>query len=182
MNENLRQFKNNIMELRLPRWEEIPDLGLYCDQVLSIVEDALGFADISYNTRIITKSMINNYVKLEMIPRPIKRKYYQEHLAYLIVITILKQILSITEVRMGIEIQTARMSNREAYNLFCDELENSLRLVFGRLEEKEPSCIELEDITSVNMGVKLATFSFASQLLAKKKIEYNELLPYGKEE
>ena len=53
------------------------------------------FAAVSNEERLITSTMINNYVKMKIIPAPVKKKYHKRHLAYMIIVCILKQTLSI---------------------------------------------------------------------------------------
>ena len=77
--------------IELPQWETLPDIGLYMDQVITLMERT--FAPFLPGAEI-TKSMVNNYVKVELIPRPIGKKYDREHLALLLVIGVLKQALS----------------------------------------------------------------------------------------
>ncbi len=81
--------------LTLPRWEELPDFGLYMDQVIVLIERA--FDDLLPKGEI-TKSMVNNYVKVRLIPRPVGKKYEREHLAMLLMICILKQSLTMEEI------------------------------------------------------------------------------------
>ena len=81
--------------LRLPAWEALPDFGLYMDQVIVLMERAL---DGVLPKGELTKSMVNNYVKVGLIPRPVGKKYDREHLARLLMICILKQALSMEEI------------------------------------------------------------------------------------
>lgn len=76
----------------LPRWETLPDIGLYMDQVITLMERT--FAPFLPGTEI-TKSMVNNYVKVGLIKRPVGKRYDREHLALLIMIGVLKQALSL---------------------------------------------------------------------------------------
>ena len=77
--------------VRLPEWERLPDLGLYMDQVVTLV-------DRVFSTRLpkgeTTRSMINNYVKSGLVPRPVGKKYDRDHLARLLMVCVLKQALS----------------------------------------------------------------------------------------
>ena len=67
---------------QLPSWESLPQLDLYMDQVMVLMERYLAlFSD--GKDKLITPSMINNYVKLGLIPPPVKKKYSREHLARL---------------------------------------------------------------------------------------------------
>ncbi len=106
---------------RLPSWNELPDIELYMDQVVAVMEKALSVycEAASEDNRIISPSIINNYVKLKVIPAPIKKRYCKEHLVYLIMICILKQTLSISSIVKIIEGLTADMSVEELYKIFC---------------------------------------------------------------
>lgn len=81
--------------LSLPAWEALPDLGLYMDQVIVLMERAF---DGVLPEGEITRSMVNNYVKQRLIPRPEGKKYAREHLALLMMIGILKQALTMEEI------------------------------------------------------------------------------------
>ena len=72
----------DINNFHVPRWDEIPGIDLYMDQVLSYIEEYLPFytSDDS-NESLITKTMINNYVKQEIIAPPVKKKYTRLHIA-----------------------------------------------------------------------------------------------------
>ena len=111
---------------RLPRWESFPDIELYMDQVVAVMEKALAL----YNkqgedeSKLITPSIINNYVKLKVIPAPKKKKYNREHLAYLVMICILKQTLAISSIVKIIETNLESKSINELYNEFCNIYEN----------------------------------------------------------
>lgn len=87
--------------------------------------------------------MINNYVKLKLIPKPDKKKYGREHLAYLVAITILKQVLTIPEVRDGIVWLAEKVGPKQAYNLFCQEQERELSALFQPPEGERPAGTEV---------------------------------------
>lgn len=74
-------------------WEQIPDLGLYMDQVVTFLErQCKGL--YSDGERIFTPAMVNNYVKLGLVDRPAGKKYGREQLAQLLMICVLKQAAS----------------------------------------------------------------------------------------
>lgn len=65
---------NNITEnFRLPRYKEIPDIGLYLEQTVSYINNMLSIIDIS-----ITSSMLSNYVKKGYVTHPVRKKYYPD--------------------------------------------------------------------------------------------------------
>ena len=84
----------------LPEWDAIPDLGLYMDQVVVLLAQYLNFIPAMPGGKesFVTSSTINNYVRLKIMPAPVKRKYFRVHIAYLIMILTMKQSISISDV------------------------------------------------------------------------------------
>lgn len=123
-----------IMKMHMPRWNELPEIDLYLDQVVNYIEKHLGQYNINKEDRTITKTMINNYVKLGIMPAPIKKKYSREHIAYLIVICVLKQVYSICDIGKLISLTIQYFELSKAYNRFCANLEVSVKNVFSRKE------------------------------------------------
>ena len=100
-------------------WAHIPDLGLYMDQVITFIsriyEPLYGENIQSY----LSSSMINNYVKSKLIPRPTGKKYSREQIALLTMIVALKQTCSMEDIRRLLphdEPQTVK-ALYEAFNL-----------------------------------------------------------------
>ena len=123
-----------IMKVHIPRWNELPEIDLYLDQVVNYIEKYLGQYTVNKEDKIITKTMINNYVKLGIMPAPEKKKYSREHIAYLIVICVLKQIYSISDIGKLISLTIQSFELSKAYNRFCANLEVSVKNVFSRKE------------------------------------------------
>lgn len=133
----LKQWAENIETLHLPRWNELPELELYMDQVIVFTEKTLCGLMCGKNN-FITPAMVNNYVKLGLIPKPLKKKYNRRHLAYLMVITLLKELFPIAEIKVAIQMQTAiEGSGEAAYNLFCGEIEYALAAAAAEMLGKE---------------------------------------------
>lgn len=122
---NQEQIKN----FHIPRWHELPDLDLYMDQVIRLLDDYLAPLK-DENERTITSTMVNNYVKQKLVKPPIKKKYTRLHLAYLIVVFILKKVYSIQEIVQLIAIQIHSFPIDTAYDVFCDVFEKTLIGVF----------------------------------------------------
>ena len=123
-----------IMKIHIPRWNELPEIDLYLDQVVNYIEKYLGQYTVNKEDKIITKTMINNYVKIGIMPAPIKKKYSREHIAYLIVICVLKQVYSISDIGKLISLTIQYFELSKAYNRFCANLEVSIKNVFSRKE------------------------------------------------
>ena len=78
---------------------DIPDIELYMDQVTTFMEDHLKSSRRYPEDKILTKTMINNYAKNDLLPPPVKKKYSKEHLLVMIFIYYFKSILSITDIQ-----------------------------------------------------------------------------------
>lgn len=125
----------NIISFNIPRWEELPNIDLYVDQVVNYLNDCLGDYIKDDNNdkkenQVVTKTMINNYVKQGVLEPPVKKKYNRKHIAYLFCICILKQVYSINDVNNLIKLAVKTTSTNAAYNSFCQELENAVNLTF----------------------------------------------------
>ncbi len=93
----LRRWENYLERYHLPAWEEIPDFGLYMEQVVQLLKQYLSYLPPELKqSQTITPAAINNYVRTKMLPEPKKKKYYRIHIAYLLMICTLKQSLSLS--------------------------------------------------------------------------------------
>jgi len=92
----LRRWESYLSDFRLPAWEDIPNFGLYMEQITVLLQEYLDyFPPELKEEQFITAATINNYVRIKVMPEPVKRRYYRVHIAYLIIILTLKQSLSI---------------------------------------------------------------------------------------
>lgn len=99
----------------LPAWDDLPAIPLYMDQVILYLSESLRLFQPEGEPSLLTSSMINNYVKNGLIPHPEKKKYRKEHLAGLIVLCLLKQVLPIPDVKA---LFSGREMDAAAYQLF----------------------------------------------------------------
>lgn len=152
-----------ISSFHIPRWNELPNLDLYLDQLVTILEKYLKDYIGNKEETIITKTMINNYVKQGLIKPPRKKKYSRLHIATLFVICILKQIYSISDINelIMLAIKTAKFNS--AYDQFCDALEKAILYTFEGIEYKVP-----ENMTFEQSLLKSVAQSFASKLYVEK--------------
>ncbi len=152
-----------ISNFHIPRWAELPNLDLYLDQTVTILEKYLKNYIGNKDETIITKTMINNYVKQGLIKPPKKKKYSKVHIATLFVICILKQIYSINDISelMKLAIKTARFTT--AYDEFCDALEKAILYTFEGIEYTTPDNITFEESL-----LKSVAQSFANKFYVEK--------------
>lgn len=120
-------ISKDIENFQLPKYSEIPNVGLYLEQTAKYISEYLEPLQQSA----LTGSMISNYVKKGLVSNPIKKQYNREQIAYLIFIAIAKTVLSIEDIKLAIEIQKKSYSSETAYNYFESELKNVINYVFG---------------------------------------------------
>lgn len=120
------------MNIHLPRWNELPNINLYLDQVVTLINNTLSSIYIEDSNLILTKNMINNYVKNKIIEPPIKKKYTKNHLAKFFVICILKEVYKINDIKILIDLALSKSSIDLTYNNFCNLFEKALECVFDK--------------------------------------------------
>lgn len=136
MSDNNKYSADALIEYvsnhRMPRYDVIPNVGLYLEQVVKYINEILEPFHIS-----ITPSMLSNYVKKGYISRPVNKQYNAEQIAYLIFIVVAKQVLSMENISKLFELQKATYSIARAYNYFCEELEYMVKMTFEKWSESE---------------------------------------------
>ena len=124
--ETKRQIAESLRDFRLPRYNEIPNVGLYLEQATKYVGEYL--APLGEYT--LTPSMISNYVKKGLIANPVKKQYGREQIAYLFFIAVAKSVLSLDALTGFIKLQQQTYTLPKAYDYFAEELENLLAFTF----------------------------------------------------
>ena len=100
---NTKQFLSDILDefnkIDYVKPEDIPNIDLYMDQVTTFMDSQLATSKRHEDDKILTKTMINNYAKNDLLPPPEKKKYSKEHVLMLIFIYYFKNILSINDIQ-----------------------------------------------------------------------------------
>ena len=108
-----------------PKWEDIPNIDLYLDQVLLYVNQVC--APISPDKdKGLTASMVNNYVKHGYLTKPDKKKYQRKQIARLIAITTLKSVFSIQEITQTLNTLQTQASSEQLYDAFVDYMNHGI--------------------------------------------------------
>lgn len=153
MNEKTKkQMADAIRELHLPRFDELPNVGYYLEQTVTYINqciEPLGCAPI-------TSAMIGNYAKKNVVPGPVKKLYYNEQIAHLMVIAIVKNVLSLENICKLFCMQKGVYTDQIAYDYFCSELENMLFYTFGVRDSVEQVGVTNSDLKTMLRGVIIA--------------------------
>jgi len=169
--------KNEQLDFHIPRWNELPDLDLYLDQVVTFIDkylsnyiktDSEKSSDDKEQkvTTCVTKTMINNYVKQNIMEPPIKKKYNKTHIAYLFVICILKQVYSISDIDKLIKLALKGFHIERAYDTFCQALETSIKNTFSG---------KLDIDNNINSPERYLLFNVVQTFASKLYVEKNHL-------
>ena len=123
VSHKLLRWEHYLNNYRLPAWKELPDIGLYMDQVIALLGQYLDFIPVEdmKNDKPVAPTTINNYVRLKVMPAPEKRKYYRIHIAFLIMIFTLKQGASISGLQQLLPAPDA--SEEEVRTFYSDYIE-----------------------------------------------------------
>lgn len=157
----------DILNMALPQWELLPDIGLYMDQVITLMDRTFSPALPKGE---MTKSMVNNYVKVGMIPRPVGKKYDREHLAMLMMICVFKQALSMESISRLLEV-ICRDGIQEGYDRFRTMTESIDRLAQdGRVELQTSGESTLEQALRSGIMAALCTIRTCRLLEADKRM------------
>lgn len=166
-----------IKEFKLPKWEDFPEEKLFNKEMAEYVNNSL--SDILDEENFVTNTKIQNYVKWDMIPKPIGRKYGKTHIAMLMTITFLKEVLSIPEVKKGIDLSLELMSPEDAYNTFVDMVGEAFKNIKESLENgNERFIVKGFSSTSESLAIDAAVYSLALKYFAKEVLKADGLKNY----
>ena len=125
----------------LPRYAQLPSMGLYLDQTVQYVNSHFR----TFPGMELTGSMVSNYVKKGLITHPVRKKYTRDQVGYLIYIVVVKNVLSMENLQLLVRIQQETRTAAAAYNPFCAELEAAVGSVFGLRTFDRPPDAALTD-------------------------------------
>lgn len=166
---NLKKLAALIAGVEPADWDELPDIGLYMDQVIGLLNRKLSPLTMGRDETPLTPNMINNYVKSGHISRPRRKKYSREQLAALYMLCSLKGTLSVTDSAALIYFLTEQEGTSDAYQRFVSLQRECLLQVEEQLSamSDEPDTAELTDL-----ALELAQHACAERLAAEAVISY----------
>lgn len=167
-----KQMAESIKTFRMPRYDELPNGGLYLDQTAQYMNQILKpLGCVS-----ITTSMISNYVKKGLIAAPVKKRYYAEQIAYLFYVTVAKHVLTLEHIQMLKEVQEKSYTKEVAYDYLGAEFENALHAVFGIKESLDEIGVTNSDEKIIFRDViySAATVIFLNNCFDKLSVLRNE--------
>lgn len=165
--EELEKWLAEISDFKHPELSNLPDIDLYMDQVITYLDRILK-PYASDDSKVLTSSMINNYVKAKLIPAPNGKKYTRNHISYMLIIAALKQILSISDIEKLFYTQRKK-ENFSIYNLFKDTYDSTLLKKTKAFEEKVKNVNVLNENDELSLlALNLTIEATINKLIAEK--------------
>ena len=170
----LRRWERYLAEYRLPAWDDIPEMGLYMEQVIQYLKKHLDYLPPELKEeQFITAATINNYVRKKVMPEPVKKKYYRLHLAYLIMICTLKHSLSIPTLQTVIPADLSEEEMRKTYESYVARQQVTSRYFIEQVRVGAAKILDMEaDALAAGdteeLITSMAIVSGLSRLLAEK--------------
>ncbi|NCB93581.1 MAG: DUF1836 domain-containing protein [Clostridia bacterium] len=140
-NDLLNSILESLSRIDYIKPEDVPNIPLYMDQVTTFMDAQLSASKRYESDKILTKTMINNYAKNNLLPPPVKKKYSKEHLLVLVFIYYFKNLLTITDIQS--------LLNPITEKYFQGEESLSLKDVYNEVFRLEKSQVDIlkQDIT-----------------------------------
>ena len=156
--QNLMQSIMDSMDrIEYIKAEDIPDIDLYMDQVTTFMDSRLkNTTRHPDEDKVLTKTMINNYAKNDLLPPPIKKKYSKEHVLLLIFIYYYKGLLSINDIQTLLSPITKDFFGKEGqmdlaavyeeiFRLEKPEVERMKQDVLAKFETAQKTSADVDD-------------------------------------
>lgn len=163
MSEKINSKLTGDAELEFPNFNELPEIELYMDQVISYTEKLIQPFSCSPEEKLITSSIVNNYVKKGVINRPVNKKYSKEHLAPLIGLCILKQSFNLSTMSEFTKEYMPPNRIEEAYDAFVTYQKEVLQQVEKDMTDENKERLALKLMLLANT-YKLAAERIISEL------------------
>lgn len=160
--DDLTELQERMRDRRPVEWAQLPDFSLYMDQVLSYMDRQALRRDGDDG---LTAAMVNNYTKSGLVPRAEGKKYGREHLAYLTVICVLKQVLSAKDMALLLDQELVDSGSVEAgYELFRKSLDGAMAYVAEDVEaHRDPEKL-------ADAAVHFALLSYAAGVASSRYV------------
>ncbi len=175
LSEAFEEWISGIEGNSLPEWDTFPSIELYMDQVIALINQYLEIfeADREEKDYVVTAAMVNNYVKMKIVPAPVKKRYTKVHLAYLVMVCTLKQTLSMEMIKKIIPVDMEEAQVRQMYASFVRNQKKTFVKLTELMREQNPETLAGAEGGS-DFVLQTAIFSTLARTLTKKILSVPE--------
>jgi len=162
--DELSSFSNTLGQYATERWTQFPGIDLYMDQVVTYLEKLLKLFDTDASGKVITSSMVNNYVKEGYLKRPVNKKYDRVQLVTLYIMSMLKPILPIPLIAGSL----SNLTHEQKYQSFFEELTKLQDEAFRNISDKLTAILENLSEEDYETTLRLFALQLTSEANARK--------------
>ncbi len=164
LRQDLSEFSAELSTFKTEGWNQFPGIDLYMDQVVTYLDRLLQLFDTDASGKVITSSMVNNYVKEGYLKRPVNKKYDRVHLVTLYIMSMLKPILPIPLIAGSL----SNLSDEAKYQNFFEELAKLQDEAFSKVSNMLSANIEQLSDEDYETSLRLFALQLTSEANARK--------------
>ena len=171
-----REFIEQRKICHLPRWNELPELELYMDQVITLMNRYTSCFSPDKDAQL-TPAMINNYVKHCIIPSPVKKKYGRVHLSRLLIVCALKSVLPISSIAELTDNLLKNHTEQELHDFFVEHYEQAFADTMEALKNYTENVVNSNSDIDLMLSLTVlhsSSISCAGKFLAQNAISEQE--------
>jgi len=148
--KEMRKWESYLHDKSLPRWDDIPNIGYYMEQLLQLLREYFDYLppDVTEGLSI-SATTINNYVRIGMMPGPVNKKYYRIHIAYLIMIFTLKITLVMSTLQKIVRPGMDEEETRRVYTAFARRHKRTTQYFVEQITRLAANILHREDMKHV---------------------------------
>jgi hypothetical protein len=163
--QELRDLSSTLSSYKTEGWINFPSIDLYMDQVVTYLERLLNiFGNVDDTSKVITSSMVNNYVKEGYLKRPLNKKYDKVHLVTLYIMSMLKPILPIPLIAKSL----SNFENEQKYQVFFEDLTKLQDEAFNKVSNKLSAALDQIDGDDYKTALRLFALQLTSEANAHR--------------
>lgn len=174
LRKHLLQWEGMLADYSLPAWDAFPALPLYMDQVIFLLNRYLALSPEQNGEKLVTPAMINNYVKLKIIPPPVKKRYGRTHLAYLVIVCVCKQTLNTNDIKKLIPVTLSEEEIQGVYAEFVAAFAGMQQYICQEVRKAVKPLFSAENAPVTHLLFRTAAASNLSQLLTEEILRLDE--------
>ncbi len=175
--QELSDFLHTLSSFTTESWSQFPGIDLYMDQVVTYLERLLKLFDTDASGKVITSSMVNNYVKEGYLKRPVNKKYDRVHLVTLYIMSMLKPILPIPLIAGSL----SNLTDEQKYQNFFEELSKLQDEAFTNISDKLSATLDQLSDEDYETTLRLFALQLTSEANARKIVAEKILLALSRD-
>ena len=180
INKSLDSLGKELANRPMLEYEQLPEIELYMEQLTNFLDRIFANYQIEKDEPFITQAMINNYVRGEVIPKPHNKRYNKDHLARIIEVALLKQVLELDDIKEVFNAKKKQKINKQ-YNDFITYFNTELQSEAKKMRSMVKKAEENNILEMYELATHYAIKAAINKMMADKIFKYIEIYERTKE-